>query len=81
LGYLVENPDAQDTLEGIVEWWLLDRKIQRGITQVKETLEKMIADGLIIERKGSDARVRYVINENRRDEIAELLKQATDQPE
>ena len=82
LGYLIENPDAQDTLEGIVEWWLLDRTIQRGITQVKETLDQLVEQGLIIEQQGSDARIRYLFNEEWKGEIAALLnkEKETDRP-
>jgi hypothetical protein len=78
LAYLIDNPDAQDTLEGIVEWWLLERKIESRIANVKKVLEELMAKGLILERKGSDSRVRYLINNDRRDEILALLKQAAD---
>ena len=27
LAYLSDNPDAGDTFEGIVEWWLLNQRI------------------------------------------------------
>ena len=81
LEYLAENPDAADTLEGIVEWWLLDRSIDRGIAKVKEVLEQMAARGLIVERKGSDARTRYQLNDERRREIAALLGRELKPPE
>lgn len=74
LGYLVDNPDAQDTLEGIVEWWLLERKIESRTTKVRQALSEMVAEGLILERTGTDSRVRYVINGGKQDEIRALLR-------
>ncbi len=38
LGYLAEHPGAQDTLEGIIEWWLLEQEIKRQTGKVKEAL-------------------------------------------
>lgn len=73
LGYLIENPDAEDTLEGIVEWWLLERKIDVSIVKVTEALEQMAVRGFIVRRTGSDSRVRYLINSDRRDEIVALF--------
>lgn len=73
LSYLVKNPDAQDTLEGIVEWWLLERKIESRTAKVKEVLAELVAKGLILERRGSDSRLRYLINTDRQDEIRALL--------
>lgn len=75
LGYLVDNPEAQDTLEGIVEWWLLERKIESVTTKVREALTELAASGLILERKGPDSRVRYLINGHKHDEILALLGQ------
>lgn len=79
LGYLIENPDAEDTLEGIVEWWLLERRIHIAIIKVKQALEQMSAKGLILTRMGSDSRVRYLINNDRREEIVAAFNQQTDQ--
>jgi len=75
LGYLTDNPEAQDTLEGIVEWWLLERKIENRTSRVREALAELVAAGLILERHGADSRIRYLINGERRQEIRALLEQ------
>lgn len=73
LSYLVDNPDAQDTLEGIVEWWLLQMKLESNTVKVKEALADLVARGLIIECTGSDSRLRYMIKAGKTDEIRALL--------
>ena len=75
LVYLVENPKAQDTLEGIVEWWLLERKIEFMTASVKEALSELVAKGLILEKKGPDSQIHYRINQSKYKEIQELFKQ------
>jgi hypothetical protein len=73
LAYLVEHPEAQDTMEGIVEWWLLEQRIKRQTSRVKATLTELIALGLVLERKGRDRRVHYRINRRKAAEIRRLL--------
>ena len=74
LSYLHTNPDAQDTLEGIVEWWLLDQKIRQQTERVKKALAQLTERGLITARMGTDARVHYGINRNKWEEIESLLR-------
>ncbi len=75
LVYLAEHPEAEDTLEGIVGWWLLERRIKRQTAKVKEALDKLVAKGLVLERKGRDSQVRYRTNQRRLGEIRALLKE------
>ena len=75
LSYLVENPDAQDTLEGIIEWWLLEQQIKQETAKVKEVVEELIVRGLLLEDKDSNSRTRYRINRSRLGEIQSLLKE------
>jgi len=77
LAYLFENPDAQDTLEGIMEWWLLEQKIKRQTAKVKEALAELVAKGLVVERQGKDARTHYRINRRKLREIRALLEQGS----
>ncbi len=74
LAYLAEHPDAQDTVEGIVEWWLLEQKIKRQMTQVKDALTELVAQGLVLEDKGKDGRIHYRMNRRKSGEIRALLK-------
>ena len=74
LAYLHANPDAQDTLEGIVEWWLLDQNIRRQTERVKQALADLTARGLITARMGTDSQVHYGIDRNKRAEIEAVLK-------
>jgi len=74
LAYLAEHPDAQDTLEGIVEWWLLEQKIKHRTAQVKEALAELVAKGWVLERKGRDSGVHYRLNRRKYGAIRALLK-------
>ena len=73
LAYLVEHPEAQDTLEGIVEWWLLEQEIKFETARVKEALSELVAKGLILEKKGSNSQRHYRINQSRFEEIKKLV--------
>ena len=66
LQYLIKNPGAQDTLEGIVDWWFLDRTIKYKKLLVKKALEMMVADGVVIARKKTDSRTVYKLYRPRR---------------
>ena len=74
LAYLTDHPKAQDTLEGIVEWWLLERQIKFQTARVKEALSELVANGLILEKKGPDSQTHYRINQKKYEEIKKLVK-------
>jgi DNA-binding MarR family transcriptional regulator len=59
LSYLLDNPDAGDTLEGIVEWWVLHQRIRFETQTVSQAVAKLVDDGFIVEQKGPDSRVIY----------------------
>ena len=75
LTYLIENPGAQDTVEGIVDWWLLDQEIQRQTVKVKEALTDLVAKRFVLARKGRDSRIHYRINRRKVGQILELIDQ------
>ena len=74
LTYLTEHPHAQDTVEGIVEWWILRQKIKQKTAAVQAALAELVARGLVVERQGRGARPSYSVNQQRRDEIRSLLE-------
>ncbi len=58
LDHLHKYPQAQDTLEGIVQWWLPARMKSRTAT-IKDALDELVDEGLITEHEGKDAQVSY----------------------
>jgi hypothetical protein len=74
LAYLAEHPDAQDTVEGIVEWWLLEQKIKHHTAQVQEALAELVTKGLVLKHEGRDTRIHYRMNRYKAEEIRALLK-------
>ena len=75
LAYLVDHPDAQDTIEGIVEWWLLEQRIKQATTQVNTALAQLTAEELVIPREGHTGQVLYRANRKKMQEIRRLLRQ------
>lgn len=74
LGYLMENPDARDTLEGIVDWWLLQQDIKRNVALIKKTVQGLIHRGFLHERKGADGTKYYQLNSEKLSDISEFIK-------
>lgn len=73
LAYLSENPEAGDTFEGIVEWWLLRQKIKFETRNISEAVSRLVSDGLIEEHQGSDSRVFYRVNKTKNQDVKSLL--------
>jgi hypothetical protein len=75
LAYVAEHPDAQDTTEGIIEWWLSERPAEPNAARVEEALAELVALGLVLERRSEGARTYYKANRRRLSEIVALLAQ------
>jgi hypothetical protein len=73
LSYLLEHPSAQDTLEGIIEWWLLEQEIKCQAENVKEAIGKLMNKELILQQMAGDSRPHYRANQNKFAEIKRLL--------
>ncbi|HKG14999.1 MAG TPA: hypothetical protein VKB12_16860 [Pyrinomonadaceae bacterium] len=74
LAYMLEHPDAQDTLQGITEWWLPGVDARPNPTLVAEALAELTALGFILARRGEDARAHYKVNRRRLKEISDVLR-------
>jgi len=62
--YLMEHPNAVDSLEGITKWWLTRQRYEEAITKVKKSLDKLVADGDISKRFIADGKIVYAKFEN-----------------
>ena len=54
--YLDEHPDAVDSADGILRWWLPRRRIDATAEHVERALELLIADGIVERRRLPDGR-------------------------
>jgi hypothetical protein len=72
LEYLIENPDAQDTLEGITDWWLPHVDTQYQKSKIKAVLEDLTTKGVLIEHQQSGVPT-YKISHTKKGEVLALL--------
>ena len=47
--YLNNHPQAQDTLDGVVDWWLQKQLIDNSTAVVKDSLDRLIQKGVVAE--------------------------------
>ena len=75
--YVVENPDAKDTLDGIDEFWLSHAGVQHGKSNVHDALEFLAETKQWLSKNKAGASVTlYGLNKDRLSEIKTFLKQA-----
>ena len=60
LDHLRKHPQAQDTLEGIGQWWV-PSQMAFGSAAIKDALDELVDAGLITELMGKDAHISYRI--------------------
>jgi hypothetical protein len=59
LDYLARHPDAQDTIDGILHWWVLDSCIRNWAPTIAETVNLLVTGGFLEERSAGDGNVFY----------------------
>lgn len=74
LNYLAEHPNAADTVEGIVQWWLLEREIVEEEEKVGQALDLLVRKGLLVSVQAADARRHYHLNAKQIEEIKKLIR-------
>jgi hypothetical protein len=78
LRYLEQNPNAADTLEGIVEWWVPKQALYEEEKVVKKALDEMVERNLVLTNESSDARQHYRLNTDCLEEIRQIINEADD---
>ena len=74
LSYLLKHPEAQDTLEGIAQWWILEQQINCSITDVEDALEWLSSSGWVQKTEVPHATVRYRLCRDKLTEITSYLR-------
>jgi hypothetical protein len=74
LQYLVEHPDAKDTIEGIYKWWLSKGRSQWGRDEVRKALDWLTSKGWLTKRGSIPSKEIYGINKDRLQEIKTFLQ-------
>lgn len=77
LAYLTKHSRAQDTVEGITEWWLLEQRVVSAMHAVERALAELVRHKLMVVRLDEDGRRHYRMNHEKVDEIHRLLDRAT----
>ena len=74
--YLDENPNAGDTADGILQWWLLERTIVEQQEALNRALDCLVDRNLIIAVQTADGRRHYHLNAQQTEEIRRLISEA-----
>jgi hypothetical protein len=62
LDYLARHPEAQDTLDGILHWWVLDSCVKKWARKVPETVAKLVEQGFLEEKPSPDGKIFYHVS-------------------
>lgn len=75
LRYLEKHPEAGDTLQGIVSWWVAQQWTSRQVGAIVSAVEELTARGLLVEVHRPGVGPHYRLNPGSLDEIRRLLRE------
>jgi hypothetical protein len=73
LRYVVDHPQAKDTISGIEKWWLAQNISRETKRRLEDSLNLLVSKGWLIGRSSPQADTIYSLNENCLPEINEFL--------
>jgi hypothetical protein len=74
LTYLAQRPEAQDTLDGILQWWwVVEPQRPRHPREVRAAVDQLLAAGFVLSARGRDRQERYRLDPARLDAARELV--------
>lgn len=76
LRYLAEHPNAADTADGILEWWLFRQSIFDEERVVEQALDSLVEQKLVFKVEAADTRKHYHLNAERIEESRTLIREA-----
>ena len=62
LNYLARHPDAQDTIEGILHWWVLDACTREWAPRIADAVAQLVEEGSLEQKTTAGGRVLYRIS-------------------
>jgi len=62
VSYLGKHPEAQDTLDGIADWWLTFERIELSTNAVADALTDLVRQGIVTLQKSGDGATFYKLN-------------------
>jgi Fe2+ or Zn2+ uptake regulation protein len=65
--YLGKHPQAADTLEGIVHWWLLRQRYESTVALVNDALELLVQQGFLSKIDIHGSQTIYHVRKDRED--------------
>ena len=74
LGYLLRNPAGEDSIEGIVEWWLLEQRTMEANQNVRQALAALRERGFVEARNVTGGRTVYGLSAEHRREAEAAWK-------
>ena len=81
LHYCVHYPDAKDTPEGILKWWLAEGQGEWGKEDVQKALDLLTAKGWLTTRATAPAKGIYGLNRDHLEEIKIFCEDRVRKPE
>ena len=62
LEYLARHPEAQDTIDGILHWWVLDACIRKWAPKIAETVAQLVEQGFLEKKPSPDGQTFYHVS-------------------
>lgn len=73
LYYLFEHPDAKDTMNGILSWWMPGGYRERGATELRKALDALVFQGWLLQKPYQNGRTLYGVNKRKFRQIKDFL--------
>ena len=58
--YLLKRPFAADTLDGVVQWWIKQQRIDEQVSLVKKALAILEQNGIVAQRTNASGEILFI---------------------